>query len=95
MDVLEEKENKLFERKEVKAEFDAHAGTVSRKHVLDELRKKFHGEVVIVKVTQHFGNKRALVEARVYPSKEKAVEAEPEWRRARGMPKEKTEEKKG
>jgi len=45
MNVVSEKENKLFDRKEVVAEFDSQAGTVSRKHVLQELKKKYGDEI--------------------------------------------------
>ncbi|MBS3070495.1 30S ribosomal protein S24e [Candidatus Micrarchaeota archaeon] len=85
MNVVEEKENKLFERKEVVAEFDSHGGTMSRKQVLEELKKKFHGEVVIEKIEQKFGMKSVTVKARVYASAEKAGSFEPEWRKQRGF----------
>ena len=92
MDVVEEKENKLFDRKEVVVDIDNTAGTVSRSHVLQELKHKFHGEIVILKVTQRFGSKKAVVTARVYASKENAEKFEPKWRMARGTPKEKKAE---
>ena len=92
MNVIEEKENKLFDRKEVLVELDNSAGTVSRQHVLQELKHKFHGEIVIVKITQRFGSKKASITARVYADKEKAEKFEPKWRMARGTPKEKKAE---
>jgi len=85
MDVLEEKENKLFERKEIVAEFEAGAGTPSRKQVLQELKKKYSGEVVVEKIEQKFGEKKVLVKARVYGSPEKAGLFEPKWRQAQAQ----------
>ncbi len=85
MDVIEEKENKLYCRKEVTAEFDGRAGTVSRKQALQELKKKYGDTIVIEKIEQKFGNKTVLVKARVYPDAEKAGEFEPKWRMARGL----------
>ncbi len=85
MNVVEEKENKLFERKEITAEFDSTSGTVSRKQALEELKKKYSGEVVIEKIDQKFGQKTVLVKARVYSSTDKAALFEPEWRRQRGL----------
>ncbi|MFH1056639.1 MAG: hypothetical protein V1717_02480 [Candidatus Micrarchaeota archaeon] len=80
MNVVLEKENKLFDRKEVVAEFDSQAGTVSRKHVLQELKKKYQGEIVVESVEQKFGKKTVLVKARVYANAEKARAIEPKWR---------------
>lgn len=86
MNVVEEKENKLFDRKEVAAEFDSHGGTVSRKQVLEELKKKYSGcTVVVEKIEQKFGEKGVTVKARVYASDEKAGLFEPEWRMQRGL----------
>ncbi|MEM4255383.1 MAG: hypothetical protein QXR53_03575 [Candidatus Norongarragalinales archaeon] len=85
MKVVEEKENKLFERKEITVEIDTPAGTPSRKQVLEELKKKFQGEVVVEKIEQKFGSKNVTVKARVYASAEKAASFEPEWRMQRGL----------
>lgn len=89
MNVINEKENKLFERKEVTAEFETHSGTISRKNALQELKKKYGGEVVIEKIEQKFGDKKVVVEARVYASSEKANAFEPRWRMQRGLAQEK------
>lgn len=85
MNVIEEHENKLYDRKEVQAEFDTHAGTVSRKQVLQELKKKYGGEIVVEKIEQKFGEKKVLVKARVYADAVKASEFEPKWRTERGL----------
>lgn len=85
MNVLHEKENKLLERKEITAEFETHDGTISRKNALQELKKKYGGEVVIEKIEQKFGEKKVTVEARVYASSEKAIAFEPKWRLERGL----------
>jgi ribosomal protein S24E len=87
MQVNEEKENKLFNRKEVEITLDSKGGTVSRKAALEELKKKFSGEIVIEKIDQKFGRNFVTVKARVYPSKEDAVKYEPQWRFDRGQPK--------
>lgn len=92
MNVVDEKENKLYARKEIAAEFDSTAGTASRKHVLEELKKKYSGEVVIEKIEQKFGEKKVLVKARVYASADKATLFEPNWRRQRGLAAPKAEE---
>ncbi|HIH20075.1 TPA: hypothetical protein HA244_02300 [Candidatus Micrarchaeota archaeon] len=87
MNVLNENENKLLDRTEVVAEFDTPTGTISRSQVLQELKKKYSGEIVLVKITQKFGENKSTAEARVYSDAEKAKIAEPEWRFKRGMPK--------
>ena len=91
MQVNEEKENKLYNRKEIEVTLDSKNGTVSRKEVLEELKKKYSGEIVIEKIDQKFGRNFVSVKARIYHSKEEAVKFEPQWRFTRGQPKAKKE----
>lgn len=88
-----EKENKLYNRKEIEIEIEAPNGTVSRKSAIEEIKKKHSsGEIVIKTIEQKFGRKKATVTAFVYASKEDAQKSEPAWIFKRGQPKEQKKE---
>jgi ribosomal protein S24E len=94
MEVLEEKDNHLFARKEVVALFEA-VSTPSRKSVLEELGKKFgakHDCIVIDKVEHAFGRKTARIFAKIYSTPEQARKFERNYKFARGAEKKKAGE---
>lgn len=70
--ILEEKNNLLFKRKEVKAMFESEI-TPSRSHILELLSKKFSvspEHVKIIGIKGSFGVKHFNIEANIYSSKE-------------------------
>ncbi len=70
--ILEEKDNALFGRKEIRAALDSEI-TPSRSHVLELLSKKFSVPVENVKIKGirgNFGVKSFAVEANIYVSEE-------------------------
>lgn len=71
VEVIEEKRNPLLERREVLARVSEYETTPSRDAIIEELAKKLNASkesVYIAKVEQHFGQKKALVQAQVYAS---------------------------
>ncbi|MFH0835709.1 MAG: hypothetical protein V1834_00940 [Candidatus Micrarchaeota archaeon] len=97
MNVLNETDNKLFNRKELVVEIDAMGGTPSRKDAVEEIAKKYGSKdlVVIRKINQNFGNKKAVVEARIYKDADSLKKSEPSFVLERGKPKQKEGEKNG
>lgn len=83
--VKTEKDNPLFDRKEVTAALGPVQTTPSRKEVLEALAKKFgHKEsIVIDKVTHHFGRKNVLIDAKIYSKPENMKQTEPAYKLAR------------
>jgi len=70
--ILEEKNNPLFRRKEIKAALESGI-TPSRSHVLELLSKKFSVPVENIKIKGikgNFGIKNFSIEANIYHSKE-------------------------
>ena len=70
--IIEEKDNPLFKRKEVKATLESEI-TPNRAHVLDLLSKKFAvspENVKIKGINGNFGAKKFSIEANIYHSKE-------------------------
>lgn len=94
LEILSETQNKLYDRREVKAKFTHISATPSRKEVVDALAEKFghKDSIVIDKVTQHFGRKEAEVSAKIYDRLEDAQKLEPAYRFDRTLGKK--EEKK-
>lgn len=90
MEVLEEKENPLFSRKEViLVEREAKA-TPSRQALLEEIGNKFgvsKERVVINQIIQRFGKER-IIKARIYASAEEARKNEGKHLFERGKKKE-------
>ncbi len=83
--VKSEKENPLFDRKEVTVQLDPVKTTPSRKDVLEALAKKFgHKETIVIdKITHHFGRKNVQVSAKIYSKAETMKQTEPAYRLAR------------
>ncbi len=83
--VKSEKDNPLFDRKEVNVQIGHISATPSRKEVLEALAAKFgHKEsIVIDKITHHFGRKSVEVKAKVYAKAETMKTTEPAYRLAR------------
>ncbi len=83
--VKSEKDNPLFDRKEVVVQLDKVGVTPSRKDVLESLAKKFgHKEsIVIDKITHHFGRKNVQVSAKIYSKPETMKQTEPAYKLAR------------
>ncbi len=83
--VKSEKDNPLFDRKEVAVTLSQITLTPSRKEVLDALAQKFgHKEsIVIDKITHHFGRKSVQVDAKIYTKTETMKETEPAYKLAR------------
>lgn len=82
LEIVSETQNKLYDRKEVKAKFTHISATPSRKEVVEALAEKFghKDSIVIDKVTQHFGRKEAEVSAKIYDRLEDAQKLEPSYR---------------
>ncbi len=85
IEVISEKDNALYDRKEVVAKLGQFTVTPSRKEVIEELAKKFgHKEsIVIDRITHRFGRKQVEVLAKVYKDVAKVKEIEPSFRMAR------------
>ena len=69
MEIKNEKENKLMERKELEAEFSGFTKTPTRKEVLKEVagKKGVKEELIIIEtINQVFGQKKANAIIRVY-----------------------------
>lgn len=90
MEVLQEKDNAMFNRKEVEVAIKGNSGTVSRKQATEEIAGKYGSKelIVIRKIGQRFGDKSAIVEARIYGDKKSLEENEPAFLEERGKPKE-------
>ena len=70
--ILEEKNNQLFRRKEIKASLESEI-TPSRIHILELLSKKFEApkeNIKIKGIKSNFGVKNFKIEANIYHSKE-------------------------
>src|SRR3989338_1883819 len=97
MDVLQDKENRLFARRELVLKVAVERETPSRKEVIGEIQRQFaasEDSIVIDKIEQPFGSKFARVFVKIY-EKAEAAGREPAYKKARGTKKEKkTEEGK-
>ena len=70
--IVEEKNNLLFKRKEVKATLESETAP-SRTHILELLSKKFSASpesIKILGIKGSFGFKKFCIEANIYQSKE-------------------------
>jgi ribosomal protein S24E len=96
MEVLEEKDNKMYNRKEVSVAIKGANGTASRKQAIDDIAGKYGSKelIVIRKIGQRFGDKGVVVEARIYADKKSLEENEPAYFAERGKPKKKEGEQK-
>ena len=85
LEVISEKENTLYDRKEVVVKLDKLEITPSRKEVLEELGKKFgHKDgIIIERIDQMFGRKEVTVSARIYAKPEDAKKYEQDYLAAR------------
>ncbi len=96
LEIVNEKQNPLLERKEVVVKLQAEEATPSRKHVLELLSKQFGNSPALIfidKIAHPFGRKTALVRARLYDS-EKAAKQELSYVQERGSGKKKPGEAK-
>ncbi|MFH1780260.1 MAG: hypothetical protein ABH803_03935 [Candidatus Micrarchaeota archaeon] len=89
MKIIKENNNPLFDRTEITAEFDSEGGTPSRQTILTEMQEKYSKNLVIIKINQAFGSKKAIVEARAYKNEPDLHKYEPNYRFKRSEPKEK------
>lgn len=97
LDVLEQKDNALFPRKEVVAMMKGISATPSRAEAVKALGERLgtNPELIAVRRIEHrFGSKEAKVIAFVYPDAASLKKFEKTFVSARGKPKEKKEEKK-
>lgn len=70
--IIEEKENPLFSRKEVKAEFESEV-TPSKVQISEEIAKKYSTQPEVVKVLlidANFGENKVKIDANIYLSKD-------------------------
>ena len=83
--VKSEKDNPLFDRKEVTVQIGHISVTPSRKDVLEALASKFgHKEsIVIDQITHAFGRKSVQVSAKIYSKAETMKQTEPAYKQAR------------
>ncbi|MEM0475690.1 MAG: hypothetical protein QW343_02760 [Candidatus Norongarragalinales archaeon] len=96
--IVEQKENKLFHRKEAIIEIAFAGATPRRSEVLAELSEKLGApaaQIVVRKIQHAFGRRSAVVFARVYDSPEFLKKFEPAWILSRGTGKSEKKEKKG
>ncbi len=95
MEVLSEKEEKLFDRKQVVVSLPVEKQTPSRAEVIAELAKKFGNKETISlrEIKQKFGHKNVMVTAMIYVSKESLEKFESKHLAARSEAK-KTEKAK-
>lgn len=81
IEILEERENPLFDRKEVKF-LVRHEGSVKRTEVRKELASKVGWDeslTVIKKLDQQFGKTESVGMANLYKSRDSLMEYEPEF----------------
>lgn len=81
LEIIEQKENKLLERKEIRIKVAFNGATPKREELrkkIIELLKSDAEKTIVDSLRTQFGKKEAIVEARIYSSKEKAIEIEPE-----------------
>ena len=86
LELISEKENPLFGRKEVVVSLPVTESTPSRKTVLELMSKKFGNSeklIFIGKIEHPFGTRKAKIYARLY-SDEKAAAAEHAYVQVRG-----------
>ena len=93
LDIAEEKENPLLNRKEYRVKITQEGSTPSRKEISDAVKGKIKAnqELVIVdRVNQHYGKKQCTVYVKVYKSKEALEKIEPKYKveRMAGKPQE-------
>jgi len=96
MKVLEQKENALFSRKEVTMLVERVDVTPSREEVLKQLSEFFKASpdaIVIDEIKQKFGERQAIVRAKIYSDSTVLKKTERAFKLARGKPKQKTGEK--
>ena len=89
LEIKKQKEDALFERKELEIILKGTGATASRKEVKEELSKKLGVNadlVVIDEIKQSFGKSEATCKAKVY-SNEKALAIERKYRLERGTKK--------
>ncbi len=92
--ILEEKENPLFNRKEIKASIEATV-TPSHADVKKLICEKFSSQIEkikIKKISGKFGSRTSIITANIYDSKENLEKTEPKSQR--GIDEVKKEEKK-
>lgn len=96
MEVLSQKQDVLFDRKDVIVSLPSTGPTPSRTDVVEELAKKFGSKelICVQSIGQKFGHKNVVVNARIYGSKSSLQRFEPSYLEARGKPKEKKGEEK-
>ncbi|MFH1750795.1 MAG: hypothetical protein ABH863_03900 [Candidatus Micrarchaeota archaeon] len=95
MEILQDKENKLFARREMVLKIAVEKETPSRKTVVGEIQKQFAASeesIIIDKIEHPFGTKYAKVHVKIY-EKPEGAKREPSFKKERGKEK-KAEEKK-
>jgi len=96
--IMAERENELLERRELRLLVEYEGGQPSRGELLELISTKFkvpRESTVIIKVASTFGANTAIVESRVYRSREAMLSTEPRYILARnGHIEKKREEQK-
>ncbi len=94
MKVLKQNENPLFSRKEVAVLVERVDATPSRDELLKQLSEFFKASpdtIVIDAITQKFGERQAIVNAKIYSNANALKKTERSFKLARGKHKEKKE----
>ncbi|MBC7128438.1 MAG: hypothetical protein H5T45_01740 [Thermoplasmatales archaeon] len=100
IEIEERKENKLFKREEIKCNLRYEGKTPERQKIKEEIKNAIgrDGFVVLQYIKQKYGENRAKVYAKIYPSEADARKIEPSYIIARNLgikeEKKKKEEKK-
>ena len=97
LEIIEQKENPFFGRKEIVGKMKVEGTTPSRKEILSELKKKMDAKedcIILEKVEHKFGSREARIYAKIYEKAEDAKK-EPGYKNMRntGEKKKKGEEK--
>lgn len=86
MKILSQKENPLYNRKELVVEIESSKGTVGRKEAVKEIAAEtgVAGELVIIdEIRQQFGNNTCRVTAKAYANAEALKKIEPAYKKQR------------
>jgi len=95
--VIEDRENKLLERREVAVKITFSGATPTRKEVKDRLIAVLNSDkdkLILGSINTGFGMKEAVADIRIYQSKDNAFKTEPRYVLRKNFPDEVKEEKK-
>ncbi len=100
IDIIEEKENKNLERKEVKAKITEFDKTPSRKEILKMISANIgadENKIIIDNIKQEFGKKTAMAYVKIYKNMEAIKKYEKEYKviRSHGKQEESKKQEEG